>query len=421
MPQTKMCGRDFFIDIDTGKRAAMNQAIVSLNCLLSAKEMDGFSCVCCQQFLNRRITGVHIIDNPDTVRFFRTGEIVMTTGYILKDFSKQDLEKLLRHLCERGCSGIVFKVNRFYEKVPEDIIQYALQYDIPIVTMPYKYAMADVQAYIMRMIFMNDYNVKTKAVGAALDEEQGYEDFLKLLLEETNEETLAQVCRTQNFDSSLDYFCIFCRALEEDTARIGQAIKGAAGRSGMVCRQFMRTQAVVYLLGKKKLKYPEEVQVLREEVREELSHAELESFIGIGEPVRKAGRIKKSYEQARLTALFQEKKQDYSIAFYRENEMLLCMYRDMKKESIEKIYEKIMLPIITYDAETGAELMKTVQVLIEQNWNLKETAQILFIHRNTLMKRREKIEALSADTMGMELHAALQMGIYAGMIKKYFY
>ena len=59
--------------------------------------------------------------------------------------------------------------------------------------------------------------------------------------------------------------------------------------------------------------------------------------------------------------------------------------------------------------------------MVEKKWNLKETAESLFIHRNTLMNRREKIGELVQDTMGMDMHTAIQMGLYAYQILNYFY
>ena len=48
-----------------------------------------------------------------------------------------------------------------------------------------------------------------------------------------------------------------------------------------------------------------------------------------------------------------------------------------------------------YDQEKGSELCKTLITYLENERNLTETARLLFIHRNTLSNRIEKIQEIA--------------------------
>ena len=47
----------------------MGSKTVTLQSITKSTEFKGLVCVCCEQYMNRPVTGVHIIDNPDTRQF----------------------------------------------------------------------------------------------------------------------------------------------------------------------------------------------------------------------------------------------------------------------------------------------------------------------------------------------------------------
>lgn len=257
----------------------MNRDGITLNNLIF-QDITDMELVCGRKYADREITGVHIMDNPDTVRFFRSGEIIMTTGYILQNFTDNDIEKFFRHLCERGCSGMILKINRFYDSVPAQFIDAANKYDIPVVTLPYKYAMAEIQKLILSKIIMREYE-----------------------LNESEQEVK--------------------RIMKEEQKKID-------GRS-----------------------------------------------------------------------------------LYNDKSIQLFLYEALSEEKIQEMYRRTIAPIERYDKENNAELISTLAMLINNDWEMKKTAEMLYIHRNTLAMRREKIENLVVDTMEMNIRTALELGYYA--------
>ena len=400
----------------------MGSKTVTLQSITKSTEFKGLVCVCCEQYMNRPVTGVHIIDNPDTIRFFRTGEVVLTTGYILQYFTAKELQDLMRHLCERGCSGVIFKINRFYDKVPGNIIQYAMEYDIPIVTIPYKYALADLQAYIHRQIFINDYNVE-KDTKSDLEEEN-YNDFLSVLLENPNERELSEKASGNDFNLSFRYFCIIVSGTDSFMRKTDILLRGLIGEMNGVCQKFSRINRVVYLIGKKEFDLENDISMLREELEAKacsVAEGEDNWLLSVGDIARKPNHIRRSVEHASLARVYMDGKHENGIVWYQDIEMLLIMYKDLKKERIEELYRNSIEPIVVYDQDNHTELIATLEKLIDCGWDIKMAAEQLFIHRNTLLKRREKIERLLKGDLGMGKIAALQIGLNAYNILKYLY
>ncbi|MDW0113101.1 helix-turn-helix domain-containing protein [Sporosarcina saromensis] len=56
--------------------------------------------------------------------------------------------------------------------------------------------------------------------------------------------------------------------------------------------------------------------------------------------------------------------------------------------------ESLLQPLIEYDQQENSELLKTLKVYLSSFLNLKESAEKLFIHRNTVKYRIKKIEEL---------------------------
>ena len=400
----------------------VNEAVTLIN-ICKNSEFTGLSCVCGENYMTRQITGVHIIDNPDTVRFYRTGEVIMTTGYILQFFSEKEICDLMRHLCERGCSGIIFKVNRFYEKVPEYMIKCATEYDIPIVTMPYKYALADLQTYILRQIFINDYDVQ-KDIEESLGEEN-YSDLLTVLLTEKREREFIEKANSFHMDLSLKYFSLLLAGDEEYMHSLDNKIKNYIYDIGAVYYRFVREDKFIYIIGKREVDIehcPENIaKELRTGVKELGKTPEGSIRIAIGKIADQPMQIKISVDQVQFFNQFMIGKNEGGIITCEKNEMLYFMYKDMKRERLDEIFRCTLMGIVDYDRENGTELIETLEKLIECDWETGEVCRLLYIHRNTLIKRKAKIVDLIKSNMGLDTTAALQLGMFAYNILKYLY
>lgn len=74
-------------------------------------------------------------------------------------------------------------------------------------------------------------------------------------------------------------------------------------------------------------------------------------------------------------------------------------------DSVTNIAVDILQPIIDYDAERGSGLLATLHAYLSNDRRVRETADALFIHRNTLRYRLERIESL----LGVDLETTVDI------------
>lgn len=62
----------------------------------------------------------------------------------------------------------------------------------------------------------------------------------------------------------------------------------------------------------------------------------------------------------------------------------------MQKET-QEICRRFLEPILSYDEQHGTELKYTLKMLLENNGNTHETARQIYVHKNTVLQRKNKI------------------------------
>ena len=85
---------------------------------------------------NRIITGVNIMDNPDTVGWLHEGELPSYHRIIFKD-DPAFQSHLIKELAERNCAGLGLKTRRYFDTIPQHMIEQANQYDFPCWNYPF--------------------------------------------------------------------------------------------------------------------------------------------------------------------------------------------------------------------------------------------------------------------------------------------
>ncbi len=89
---------------------------------------------------------------------------------------------------------------------------------------------------------------------------------------------------------------------------------------------------------------------------------------------------------------------------------ILSQYQNRKE--LEDIYQETIGKLVEYDQTHHSHLTETLERYFKQNMNLKETAQSLYIHINTLKYRLQKIEQLTGYSVSSsEGHLHLHLGL----------
>ena len=62
-------------------------------------------------------------------------------------------------------------------------------------------------------------------------------------------------------------------------------------------------------------------------------------------------------------------------------------------------YEHTLKPLVDYDRANGTELCRTLRTYLDRNGSVQETAEELYVHRNTINYQMNKIQ----EILGIEM------------------
>ncbi len=113
----------------------------------------------------------------------------------------------------------------------------------------------------------------------------------------------------------------------------------------------------------------------------------------IGKIVTCIAEMPKSYQTA-LDTLYICQKVHPNSYFYDDLHLFHLIYKLQMHENLQEVVNDYLLPIITYDKQHNGRLMETLKVYLQTNGSKQETANQLFIVRQTLYHRLKKLESL---------------------------
>ncbi|MGH3666211.1 MAG: PucR family transcriptional regulator [Egibacteraceae bacterium] len=122
-----------------GRRAAKLTVadVLELDALADAEVVAG------RAGLSRVVTGVNIIEVPDVWQWLHGGEFLLSAAYPWRD-DPERLVQLLTKLDETGIAAIGFKLGRYVEALPRQVLDTADSLGVPIILLPATVAYRDV-------------------------------------------------------------------------------------------------------------------------------------------------------------------------------------------------------------------------------------------------------------------------------------
>lgn len=122
--------------------------------------------------------------------------------------------------------------------------------------------------------------------------------------------------------------------------------------------------------------------------------------IGIGTRQKSLEKYKLSYEQAsKCINLAIKQKQKNMIYYYEQLGLYQLFYDINNKTLLENFVHNILYSLMAYDKKYNTNLIQTLEVYLNKNCNLNQTAETLFIHRNTIKYRLQRIEEITNTSL----------------------
>lgn len=147
-------------------------------------------------------------------------------------------------------------------------------------------------------------------------------------------------------------------------------------------------------------------EALAGDLAAELSHPACRLLVSVGRVQRaQTGSVARSFEEAEealrvARALAQEE----GVAPFSELGVLHWLYHLPPDVAEENTYLQHVRALAEYDAEREADLLRSLEVYLDCGGSLMEAAELLYVHRNTLLYRIDRIQELT----GLDLRHPLQ-------------
>jgi PAS domain S-box-containing protein len=124
-------------------------------------------------------------------------------------------------------------------------------------------------------------------------------------------------------------------------------------------------------------------------------HPDIPIRIGIGENQQGIRGFTKSFQQAleALHASQYDPESGKDIIHFRDLGILQLLINPSENERTNEFIKKTIGKLIRYDHERGTNYLDTLAVILQKS-NLKETAKLLFLHYNTVIFRKQRIEQI---------------------------
>lgn len=176
-------------------------------------------------------------------------------------------------------------------------------------------------------------------------------------------------------------------------------------------------QHLVIFQALKNIEDMESAHQLGRRIREQIETEFPESIMigGISGPARTLADWPTAYDQALQAAQLAERlKLTNQFVEFNSLGIYRLLYDLEDQVSVRKFTDEIMGPLVDYDAQNRGSLVKTVEAYFDHHGNISQTAESLFVHRNTLLYRMERIQELTGlhldqANMRLALHLSLKL------------
>lgn len=359
--------------------------------LINIKSFKNIKLITQNTGLTRRVSWPNIAQTDNIEEWLLGGDVIFLTGIGL-DNTENFLTSIVKQAVDCNASCLVVLLNdKYIKEILQRTINYAVENDFPVFTAPWETKISNI---IMEICMLLSDDLRNQSIVNELVESILFcnidtnKEKIKNKLKKYNLDKCNQVA-VMHIENAFDTKDLNEQKLDSIRycicARINTELKNYFEQ--VLCITI--DNEIIMLFdsdSKSSSKTRQAFEKLISIVTDLFKNAEVK--IGVGGFINKWENISSSYKEAKkvLTVITKG-----NVQFY-DNLGIFQLFDDVDTQKLVEYIENNIGPLINYDKNNGQELTKTLKVYLENNSNLVKSAEKLFIHRNTLVKRIEKTE-----------------------------
>lgn len=343
--------------------------------------------------LHRLVKWVHIVEDEEATLFLHGGELVFTAG--IRSRTKENwLLDYAKNLERAGVSAFVVNLGPHISSVPQEVIDFCEETEMPLFTIPWETRMVDMTRSFCEMILHTEEVETTMAT------------CIKNILFQIGDANthILQMERYGYLRNST--FCFVNVVPEEDTGadvpqlleRYGMYAEGIARNISELFIYFTYQNNLILVL----VDYSDhEIRELADQLSRDLPrHCGGKIFLGISPNhlgiMNQIPNFHRALETGRLA-----KRQKQEVLFYDDLDFSKVLLSVQDKSVLEDYYSKFLGKIERYDFQNGTDYLGFLKVYLENNASPGLVAKKEFIHRNTVNNTLRKIEKITGADLSL--------------------
>ncbi|MCR5667170.1 MAG: PucR family transcriptional regulator ligand-binding domain-containing protein [Eubacterium sp.] len=361
--------------------------------------------------LNHLVSWVHMIETLEASTFLEGGEISIITGLGVCDDENQ-LLALITEIHKHDAAGVIVNIGPFIEEVPQVVLDFCNEHDLPLFTVPWKVHLAEIMRLICFSITKEDQRNLESA--SAFKNAMFFPDQEELYLVPLSQRnfnpdwkyavsvmTLSSNSKEQNLTYRLERLvqALDHHARHEHYERFSVFTKGE--ELLIVVGNYTQDELIHF------------IQDMYERARSLLLPDE-ELTLGVGRLTKSIRCLNKSYMQAcSIQNLQKNKKLDKNVFFYPQLGIYQLLLGIENRDILHDYLDQTLEPLIAYDRANDGDLCEVLKCYLDHNGSVKEAADQLYVHRNTVNYKLGKVsDILKIDLSRLDVRLRLLMAFH---------
>lgn len=357
--------------------------------LESFREMEA---LCGSAGMNRRVAWPNIAQTVSIEEWLVGGDVILMTG-IGMEVTEELLQDIVRQAVDKEAACLI--ILQHPEHIPvifKTVIDYAKSRGFAVISAPWNTKLSNVIRDISSAVYSDQYNqmIQNELLERVLSGNSYPEDgYVQKQLEACHLYRPHVVA------------VVKCGRTEKETQigfEEGQQEKWYFEITAEIQNYFRHQKYIIhkdewiYILEIEERSY-DEIEQIWMKISDEMDgrNKGCELRIGIGEISTSPETLGKSYKQAQKAV---ELVRGCGVICYQALGILRLLMEVPDQTLLIFYMNQYLGPLKQYDCRYNRELLRTLYAYLESDGNITEAAESLFIHRNTMLKRIDKIEEI---------------------------
>ena len=336
------------------------------------------------------VTWVHMVEDAYIIPYFHGSELAVTTG-IKAASDPLWLNDLARELKGRGAAGLIVNTGKYIFDIPQEVLRYCEEQEFPLLTMPWEIHVTEMlQAFCTRIIQeRSESALFDKALEDALLKRGSEEEYREILSRyyDLNGKFTVILIHISRIDENIEKMQGIEHVFINRLRRFKTINEMTASKFGLINHD---NYQLIVANNVDRSQMPGLLKIILD-IYEDAAKARA-LFVGVGIEVTGLSNISRSFHRARTAMRMAVYRNAPYIRF--EDMGFYKILFSVKDEDVLSAYADEILAPIEGNGAKHQGYMELLQAYIQNDRSLERTAAALYLHRNTVNYRIQKMKTL---------------------------